>query len=87
MEKTSTELFNDEIEYLKRVDEATRKRDELEKDIILLRNELDKIQTDLRTKIRNKEAEIREWQQVIRTNKLLAQKARSDAWAARHSGL
>ena len=82
-EKTATELFNEEIEHNGEVNKAHDKLDEVEREIVHLRNQID----ELRTKIRNLEDEGRGWKKVIRTQRHLANKANKEAWSAKQSGI
>ena len=83
MEKTSSELFAEEIEIGKEIIEAQNFLDQVSREIISLRNEIDKI----RTTIRNKDGEALNWKKVIRTKRQIKDEKHQQAWATRHSGL
>jgi uncharacterized coiled-coil DUF342 family protein len=81
-EKSPEDLFNESVQFKKEANEARDHLDAVEREIVLVRNQID----ELRTKIRNKENEIRDWLKIIRTKECLAKERDRQGWAVKRMG-
>lgn len=82
MELTDIDLFNQAVQLKKEANEARDHLDEVEREIVLDKNKIDII----RTSIRNRENEVRDWRKIIRTKDCLAMEKERQAWATKRMG-
>jgi len=83
VEKTSAELFSDEVEMGKEIVDAQDRLAEVKRIILNKRKQID----DLRKSIRSDEEQVMDWEKVIRSKRQLKTEKHTQAWAARHSGI